>query len=421
MQEVDKWMGQFNTTTQSLNKWLSNNFDMRLKNYIKNLFVILIGNLKLQIALDQRVILQDNHLIDSGLIRALFKYTHDPELNRMLRELKDLMFSFSDHFIYVHDNRVQGEKPEALVMERFNLTANPTYIHSASFGDENWTSIRCASELVKSFNEYKHIFRFIADFVDRMPNENVIANPQRDGIYLELLKTEYDNNKQKYHDYLSTQIRICLEKFSSDNKSLSRSELYLHFNDTLSANQATVAKRLIADSVHSYMVPASMESNNYSVDITELATIFSPSDLDKVYKKEYILTNKKNSNPLTDLTSADCLGNKQEAYLLIASLTVDEIRSFRSNIRSKKIYRRDEGELTKKFLFDLFRVRIKRRSNDIDKFKTILASINVLPQEHISMVVPVQLIEKLSFLYTTHFNKGWRDLATKVDLAMSGK
>lgn len=30
--EVDKWMGQFNTTTQSLNKWLSSDFNDRLSN-----------------------------------------------------------------------------------------------------------------------------------------------------------------------------------------------------------------------------------------------------------------------------------------------------------------------------------------------------------------------------------------------------
>lgn len=417
MPEVDKWMGQFNTTTQSLNKYLCNEYDRNFENYIRNLFTILVGNIKLQIALDQRVILQDNHLVDSGLIRALFKYGNYPEIGRMLRELKELMLTFGDHFLYVHDNRISNDNPDSLVLERFNLTANSNYVHSASFGDERWSDISDEKSLKNELPEYKHIFLFLIDFVERIPSENIISNPQQDGIFIELLKTDYENNKNNYIDYVSTQLRICIDRFSNDRVSLNRSGLYSHFDNTLGRERSAVAKRLIADQVYSDMVPKGLESLNFRVDTTELATIFTDQDLKGVYKEE-VLMGEKNS---IDLTSNDCLSNKYEIYLLVSSLTAEELKSLRNTVRSLTIYQKDKDKIINKVLSEMYSVYKARKSSSLNAFRDISASIKVLPEGYVSTIIPVRALDRLSFLYTRHFNPGWKKLSEKVDLALSGK
>ena len=110
---MDIWLSAFNTTTQGLNQFISRSTpDDLQKRYLTGKFYQLIGSVKLFVSLDQSIGFTDNHIIDSGLIRGLFRYSNNSAIRRLKDELKDTLFNAADKIIYVYDNRVSKDDPE---------------------------------------------------------------------------------------------------------------------------------------------------------------------------------------------------------------------------------------------------------------------------------------------------------------------
>ncbi|MCL5612000.1 MAG: hypothetical protein M1485_05530 [Chloroflexi bacterium] len=90
---MDIWLSAHNTTTQGLKDFLSQSApDDRQKQFLVEKFNQLIGSVKLFMSLDQSVGFTDNHIVDSGLIRGLFRYSNDTTIRRLRDELKDTLF-----------------------------------------------------------------------------------------------------------------------------------------------------------------------------------------------------------------------------------------------------------------------------------------------------------------------------------------
>ncbi len=346
---MDIWMSIFNTTTQGLRDFPSrSNPDSLQKDYLKEKFNKLIGSIKLFKALDQSFGFTDNHLIDSGLIRALFRYSNDSEIRRMKDELKDIFFASADKIIYVFDNRVTNDAPATLVRDRFNKTvgeAHRSFIHSAAFSNENeWKHIDKYEDLIKSYPEYKHVFTFLIELLEQIPSENKIDNPIKEDSFHHRLEDMYQSKKGEFQDNVRFRIGEYFQEFKNKKTESHRSSFYDFMKPHLQEDAAIVLHRFFTDHTYNLLAPWEL-GGRYSFEEWDAFSIL-PEGIPKVYKTPPSV----DDNLLDKLyISIEQLSQKGENFLSLASQNIEIIEQIQADVRKELL--KDKPN-TKKLAFN---------------------------------------------------------------------
>jgi len=332
---MDIWMSAFNTTTQALTSLVSQKIpDENQKNYFKEKFNKLIGSIKLFVALDQSMGFTDNNLLDSGLIRGLYRYSNDPDIRRMKDEFQETLSYAADRIIYFYDNRVSNDKPVSLVKDRVNITTKvkegekKRFIHSAAFANENnWEGIENYDALITAFPEYKSIFHFFIQLLEKMPLENKIANPQKKYSFGRMLTSTYDSEKEYLHERIKYKIYDYLNS-KNKHEDMDRSDFYRFMGDGLDPESNLALHRLFTDRIYNQIVPWE-ESRFLFAEWDGIQS--SPEDVSRIYKE----TPKSDANTKKqNFISVEQLYSKGKMFNFIASQNLEIVKSIHSTVRS---------------------------------------------------------------------------------------
>ncbi len=383
------WMSLWNTTTQGLNQLISQSApDEIQKRYLKSKFNKLVGSLKIFLSLDQTIGFIDNNLIDSGLIRGLYKYKGDPEIRLLKDELKDTLLNAADNIFYFYDGRIEKDDPESLIKERFEKTVGKyKFIHSAAFGNEsNWQGIDSYHEFIKAIPEYKDIFGFLIDLLEKMPKENIIRNPQKQDTYGLMLDYYYGREKNNFQDQIGFYISNYLLDYKKP-EDRTRSNLYDYADKSFHPETANAVKRLFADKLYNQIVPW----------VTQSEYQFKPWDdfwgtkelYDKVYKAK---TEDESSDNLR--ISIERLFQNGKAFNFIASQKPDTISDIRKSVRSYFVSdTKNQGNLARNLIRKMY---VSKRGDELNKSYTdigldtvSLVSTGLSQTMYISLVVPI--------------------------------
>ncbi len=423
---MDIWLSAYNTTTQGLNQFISQSTpDDRQKQFLTEKFNQLIGSVKLFMSLDQSIGFTDNHIVDSGLIRALFRYSNDTAIRRLKNELKDTLFNAADKIIYVYDNRVSKDDPESLIKGRFELTTK-NFIHSAAFGNEaNWNGVETYNDLVNNIPEYKHIFGFLIELLERIPKENIIANPQKPDTYGLMIEDNFDIEKNYFQDSPRLAIRTYLKEFADPAKR-TRSNLYKHLETNLDSGSADAVKILFADQLYNRIAIEALKPKNYAFE--EWNIFYGTREIfDKVYKP------KKDEEPRDKLSiSIERLYQKGKMFNFLASQNIQTISKIQSKVRSSLMddtkAKENKRKFAKNIMWDLYN---SERGDELNKAYThasldaiSIVSDNLSLIKNFGFVVPsLKWLSEhgstFKFFCLTTFNSDYRNLIDVFEHALS--
>ncbi len=421
---MDIWLSAYNTTSQGLNHFISQNSpDDIQKKYLIEKFNQLIGSVKLFMSLDQSIGFTDNHIIDSGLLRGLFRYNNDSTIRRLKHELKDTLFNAANNIIYVYDNRVSKDDPESLIKGRFELTTKG-FLHSAAFGNEaNWNGIETYSDLTNKIPEYKAIFDFLIELLERMPKENIVPNPQKRDTYGLMVDYHYDLEKSDFQEEPGFTIYSYLKEVKKPSER-TRTNFYNYLENHLDSVTSDAVKVLFADQLYNRIAIQALK-NKYSFE--EWNNFGGTQEMfNKVYKP------KLQEQPKDKLQiSIQRLYQKGKMFNFLASQNPETISRIRNKVRSSFIADETEGSkrnLAKDIMWELYN---SAHGDDVNKAYTdasldaiSIVSDNLSPIKSFSFVVPVlkwlnDQGKTFKFFCLTTFNSQYKDLIDVFEHALS--
>ncbi len=348
---MDVWMSIYNTTSQKLKEFNSDrNISLQHKSFLFGKYKELVGSVKLFLSLDQSMAFSDNHIIDSGLLRGLFRHSNDSKVRRLRDELKDTFFNAADNgkLFYVYDSRISGGTKEAVVKDRFNLTVNDggRFLHSAAYGDENnWSSISSYDEIKKTLPEYNEIFSFLIDLLERIPKRNMVESKQKRTSFGEMLQERFETlDKPLMQDNVVKIIGDFLLENPIDKRN--RSAFYDFTKEKFLRKEDGILHRVFTDKIYN------------SVDRKELQTDFSFEDwdrYDKFSKDELGLIYKAGKLPTSTGRDVEALFNKGKMFNFLASADLDTINEVRQSVKSFLLMgRSNDKQVGKKVLWQIY-------------------------------------------------------------------
>jgi len=445
--KMSVWLGNLNTTSQSLNNFYSSDSIDKIIPYIKQHFYSVISSIKLFYTLDLRMGIVDNYLIDSGLLRLLFRYRADDRIGRMLEEFTITIGKIAENskLIYFYDNRINKNLYTNIIQKRFDITVKSKekgskFTHSAAFRDEkNWEGIKNYNSLLNEIEEYKLINDFLQELISKIPKKYVEKNPQLPDSFGRIL-TKYYNTRKKIHIFSNDFTNIMesyFMKFKGNFSKMNRSNFDIHLSEKYKGKDPkdiTIIKRLFSDKVYNLIIPeeATNKKNYYNFETWYDFNIPNIENINNIYQMPI---GKPKNLVFSDFPlSAKGLYMKNEIFRFIGTINIDRIEKMRKDIHESHLgehFDKEKGKILKSVLWAFYLRKYKKFDNSFPKFnlnilKPLVEFIGkIYAGDQFEVLIPKILnysgiFHTFRFYSFIKFNKEWKELRKIIDYALSG-
>ena len=314
--------------------------------------------------------------------------------------------------------------PKSLIRERLELTTKSRFLHSAAFGNEaNWSGIETFNDLIDKIPEYKYIFSFLIELLEKLPKENIVPNPQKPDTYGLMLDYHYDLEKSDFQDEPGFTIYSYLKEITEPTKR-TRTNFYNYLESHLDSNIADAVKILFADQLYNRIAIQALK-NKYSFE--EWNNFGGTQEtFNKVYKP------KRKEQPQDKLQiSIQRLYEKGKMFNFLAYQNLETILRIRGKVRSSLLMdetKENKRKVARNIMWDLYN---SGHGDDVNKAYTnasldavSIVSENLSPIKSFSFVVPVlkwlnEHGKTFKFFCLTTFNSEYRDLIDLFEQALS--